>query len=130
FLTTQYLDEADALADRIAVLDRGRIVAEGSAAELKAAVAGRRLVVRTFDTGGFDAVARSAGARVVERDPGLLTLAVAYEGEGAAVRALLDGLDPGRSLIADFSTRTASLDDVFFTLTGHPATPESETTDD
>src|SRR6185437_5215726 len=49
FLTTQYLDEADALADRIAVLDRGRIVAEGSATELKAAVAGRRLVVRTVD---------------------------------------------------------------------------------
>ena len=156
FLTTQYLDEADALADRIAVLDRGRIVAEGSAAELKAAVAGRRLVVRAVDRGAFEAVARVAGAglgtagagsgsagaglgtagaeatggRVVEHDPGLLTLGIACEGEGAAVRALLDELDPDRSRIADFAVRTASLDDVFLTLTGHTSTVESESTDD
>jgi len=130
FLTTQYLDEADALADRIAVLDRGRIVAEGSATELKAAVAGRRLVVRTVDGVAYDAVAQIAGARVVDRDPGLLTLGVACDGEGPAVRDLLDELDPGRERIADFSVRTASLDDVFLTLTGHPATAESETTHD
>jgi ABC-2 type transport system ATP-binding protein len=130
FLTTQYLDEADALADRIAVLDRGRIVAEGSAAELKAAVAGRRLVVRAVDSGAFEAVARAAGGRVVERDSGPLTLDIACEGEGAAVRALLDDLDPDHSRIADFSVRTASLDDVFLTLTGHTATTESESSDD
>jgi ABC-2 type transport system ATP-binding protein len=130
FLTTQYLDEADALADRIAVLDRGRIVAEGSAAELKAAVAGRRLVVRAVDGAACDAVARAAGARVVERNPGLLTLDVACEGEGAAVRALLDELDPDRSRIADFSVRSASLDDVFLTLTGRTATVESESPDE
>jgi len=130
FLTTQYLDEADALADRIAVLDRGRIVAEGSAAELKETVAGRRLVVRAADRAAFDAVARSAGRRAVERDPGLLTLGIACAPEGAAVRALLDELDPDRSRIADFSVRTASLDDVFLTLTGHTATVESESTDD
>src|SRR5690242_7341259 len=94
FLTTQYLDEADALADRIAVLDRGRIVAEGSAAELKETVAGRRLVVRAVDGAAFDVVARSAAGRVVERDPGLLTLGIACDREGAAVRALLDELDP------------------------------------
>ena len=130
FLTTQYLDEADALADRIAVLDRGRIVAEGSAAELKAAVAGRRLVIRVVDGAAFDAVARAAGPRVVERDPGLLTLGVACGGKGAEVRALLDELDADRSRILDFSVRTASLDDVFLTLTGHTATDESESTDD
>jgi ABC-2 type transport system ATP-binding protein len=130
FLTTQNLDEADALADRIAVLDRGRIVAEGSAAELKATVAGRRLVVRAVDGGAFDAVAATAGTRVVERDPGLLTLGVACHGEGAAVRALLDELDPDRDRIAEFSVRTASLDDVFLTLTGHTTTVESESTDD
>ncbi len=130
FLTTQYLDEADALADRIAVLDRGRIVAEGSAAELKETVAGRRLAVRAVDGAAFDVVARSAGERVVDRDPGLLTLGIACDREGAAVRALLDELDPDRSRIADFSVRTASLDDVFLTLTGHTATVESESTDD
>jgi ABC-2 type transport system ATP-binding protein len=130
FLTTQYLDEADALADRIAVLDRGEIVAEGSAAELKAQVAGRRLVVRAVDGSAFDAISVSGGARVVERDRGLLMLGVACEGEGAPVRDLLDELDPGRDRIADFSVRTASLDDVFLTLTGHTATLESESTDD
>ena len=130
FLTTQYLDEADALADRIAVLDRGRVVAEGSAAELKALVAGRRLVVRTVDGAAYDEVARVAGARVVDRDPGLLTLGIACEGEGPALRALLDDVDPDRGRIADFSVRTASLDDAFLTLTGHTATAESESTDD
>jgi len=93
-------------------------------------VAGRRLVVRTVDEDALDAVARSAGARVIERDPGLLSLGIACEGEGAAVRVLLDELDPDRSRIADFSVRTASLDDVFLTLTGHTATVESESTDD
>ncbi len=125
-LTTQYLDEADALADRIGVLDRGQIVAEGSATELKAAVAGRRLVVHVVDVAAFEAVAQVAGSRVVDADLGLLTLDVACDGEGPDVRALLDELDPDRSRITDFSVRTASLDDVFETLTGHTATGESE----
>jgi len=130
FLTTQYLEEADALADRIAVLDRGQIVAEGSAAELKAAVAGLRLVLTCPSTIAFDEVVTRAGDRAVEHDPGLRTLAVACEGTGAAVRALLDELDPDRTRIADFSVRTASLDDAFLTLTGHSANTESESTDD
>ena len=67
---------------------------------------------------------------MVERDSGPLTLDIACEGDGAAVRALLDELDPDHSRIADFSVRTASLDDVFLTLTGHATTVESESTDD
>jgi ABC-2 type transport system ATP-binding protein len=125
FLTTQYLDEADALADRIAVLDRGGIVAEGSAAELKATVAGGRLVVRCVGAEAFDEVLARAGERAVDRDRSLATLAVACDGEGPVVRALLDELDPDRWRIAEFSQRTASLDDVFLTLTGRTA--ESET---
>ena len=126
FLTTQYLEEADALAGRIAVLDRGRVVAEGSASELKAAVAGRRLVVECAGPEAFDAVLRSAGDRVVESDPGLQSIAVGCDEHGAGVRALLDELDPRRDLIADFAVRTASLDDVFMTLTGHATYTESE----
>jgi ABC-2 type transport system ATP-binding protein len=130
FLTTQYLDEADALADRIAVLDRGQIVAEGSAEELKATVAGRRLVVTCVDEEAWAAVTRRAADRAVESEPVERTVAVGCEGGGGAVRALLDDLDPDRTDVADFSVRTASLDDVFLSLTGHAATPESESIDD
>ena len=87
-------------------------------------------MVSAVDGPAFDAIGNAAGARVVQRDPGLLTLGIACEGEGAAVRALLDELDPDRGRIADFSVRTASLDDVFLTLTGHTATDESESNDE
>ena len=128
FLTTQYLEEADALADRIGVLDRGRLVAEGSATELKAAVASRRLVVQCAGPDAFDAVLGRAGERAVDSDRDVRTVALGCDGDGGAVRALLDELDPGRDLIADFAVHTASLDDVFMTLTGQ--TPESESNDD
>jgi ABC-2 type transport system ATP-binding protein len=136
FLTTQYLDEADALADRIAVLDRGRLVAEGSAPELKAAVATRRLVVECDGPAAFHAVLRRAGERALESDLHLRTVALGCDGGSGAVRTLLDELDPGRNLIADFAVQTASLDDVFMTLTGHAAdgatasTPKSVRSDD
>ncbi len=132
FLTTQYLEEADRLAHRIAVLDRGSIVAQGSPSELKSAAGGgRRLALRCTDTTAYQAIDRRAGARAAQRDPFALTMAVIYRGGAAGIRALLDELDPGRDRIADFSIRTATLDDVFMTLTGHEATAlESETTDD
>jgi ABC-2 type transport system ATP-binding protein len=135
-VTTQYLEEADALADRIAVLHRGRVVAEGSAPELKAAVASRRLVVECAGPDAFGAVLRRAGERAIESDRGLQTVALGCDGDGRAVRALLDELDGDRDLIVDFAVHTASLDDVFETLTGHPPdgeagdTPESESHDD
>jgi ABC-2 type transport system ATP-binding protein len=135
-VTTQYLEEADALADRIAVLHRGRVVAEGSAPELKAGVASRRLVVECAGPDAFRAVLRRAGERAIESDRGLRTVALGCDGDGRAVRALLDELDGDRDLIADFAVHTATLDDVFETLTGHTAdgeaggTPESESHDD
>ena len=131
FLTTQYLDEADQLADRIAVLDRGSIVAEGTAAELKATVGGQRLELRCAGGAAYDAIELLAAGRVVRTVPTTLTIAVAYEGGGPGIRTLLDELDPDRDRIAEFSVRTASLDDVFMKLTGHTATdPESEPIDD
>jgi ABC-2 type transport system ATP-binding protein len=130
-LTTQHLEEADSLADRIAVLDRGSIVAEGTATELKATVVGQRLVLRCTDKAAYDAVDRLTGGRAAEPDPSALTIALAYEADARGIRALLDELDPDRSRIAEFSIRSTSLDDVFMTLTGHRATTsESETTDD
>ncbi|MGH2887593.1 MAG: ATP-binding cassette domain-containing protein [Solirubrobacteraceae bacterium] len=129
-LTTQYLDEADRLADRIAVLDHGAIVAEGTAAELKATVGGQRLDVRCANLDAYEAIER-AGGEAAAGDRGALTISIPFEGRAAAIRARLDELDPERERIAEFSVRTASLDDVFMTLTGHAAaTPESESTDD
>ncbi len=126
-LTTQHLEEADHLADRIAVLDGGKIVAEGSAAELKRRVAAERLDLRLVDAASFDRITASLGRRVVLRDRTTLTAGVATDGTAPDVRALLDEIDPERIRIARFSLHTPSLDDVFMTLTGHHATPtESE----
>jgi ABC-2 type transport system ATP-binding protein len=119
FLTTQYLEEADRLADRIAVLDAGQVVAEGTGAELKHRVAARRLDLTCPTQAALDQVSRYLGERVVHRDPVRLTAGVATDGSAAQVRALLDEIDPGRCLIAAFAVRDATLDDVFLTLTGH-----------
>jgi ABC-2 type transport system ATP-binding protein len=129
-LTTQYLDEADHLADHVAVLDHGRIVALGTPDQLKRQVGGRRLEMELADAAGFDAVTGQLGPRAVDPDPSQLSVAVAVEGGAAEVRMLLDQLDPARSRVARFAISDASLDDVFAALTGRrAATPEPETSD-
>jgi ABC-2 type transport system ATP-binding protein len=133
FLTTQYLDEADRLADRVAVIDAGRLVAQGSAAELKAQVAGQRLDLRLVDGVVYEQVRTELGDRALHTDPSQLTVGIATEGGAIEVRGLLDEVDPRRTRIARFALHEASLDDVFFALTGRPAgtvtAPESETAD-
>jgi ABC-2 type transport system ATP-binding protein len=119
FLTTQYLEEADRLADRIAVLDAGQIIAEGTAAELKRKVAAQRLDLTAASRAAFEQLIRHFGDQLMHKDDGNLTLGVPTEGDAAEVRALLDRADPGRDLIAGFRVHSASLDDVFLTLTGH-----------
>lgn len=120
FLTTQYLEEADRLADRIALLDRGRIVAEGSAAELKAMVGGGHVGLRFADAGRLDAAARAlAGAT---RDDDALTLEVPGDGGVPALRAVLDRLDAAAVEAEALTVRTPDLDDVFLSLTGRPPT--------
>jgi len=117
FLTTQYLDEAEQLADTIAVLDRGRIVAEGSARELKQRVGGARLDLQLADASSFDELSEYLGERAVHADRTTLTIGTATDGSAADARALFDELDPDGVRIARFEFRTASLDDVFLTLT-------------
>jgi ABC-2 type transport system ATP-binding protein len=130
FLTTQYLEEADRLADRVAVLDGGRVVAEGTPAELKRQTADQRLDLVFADAEAFEAVARSLAGRVIARDAGERRIGVATDGSAAQVRALLDEVDPGRGTVERFSVHTATLDDVFLALTGHTTTrPEPETAD-
>jgi len=117
FLTTQYLEEAERLAETIAVLDGGRVIAQGTAAELKQRVAAQRLDLTCTNAAAFAEVSRYLGDQASHHDEAGLTLAVPTDGSAAQVRALLDAADPDRALIASFAVHGASLDDVFLTLT-------------
>jgi len=123
FLTTQYLEEADLLAGRIAVVDHGRVVAEGTPAELKRRFGDQRLDLDLADRPGWDAVIAHLGDRVVQRDPARLTVGVTTDGSAAHVRSVLDELDPASTRIRRFSLHSATLDDVFLSLTTTPKEP-------
>jgi len=118
FLTTQYLEEADELADRIALLDHGRLVAEGTADELKRRIPGGHISLRFADADGLESAARILGE--VSRDDEALTLQVPSDGGVKSLRALLDRLDDASIDVDGLSIHTPDLDDVFLTLTGQP----------
>jgi ABC-2 type transport system ATP-binding protein len=127
-LTTQYLDEADQLADRIAVIDHGRVIAEGASADLKAQVGAGKLRVRVHEP-----ARRSEAQRLLETTLGV---PVVLEGDPAGLSAVVDDAELvalalaelTRSGIAvrDFALGQPSLDEVFLALTGHPAEPTTE----
>ncbi|MFI5487058.1 ATP-binding cassette domain-containing protein [Micromonospora echinaurantiaca] len=125
-LTTQYLEEADRLADRVAVLHGGRLAAEGTAAELKRRYGAQRLQLTLRDAASFAAVDRGLGDRVTHRDPARRELEVATDGSAPGIRDLLDEVDPDRRAVSAFTVRSATLDDVFLTLTGRPVTADRE----
>jgi ABC-2 type transport system ATP-binding protein len=126
-LTTQYLEEADRLAGRVAVLSGGRVAAEGTPAELKRRFGDQRLDLTMADAAAFRDIAGRLDGRAVHRDAAGLTIGVATDGSAAHVRDLLDGIDPDRRSVARFTVHRATLDDVFLALTGHAARPEEET---
>lgn len=115
-LTTQYLDEADQLAHRVGVLDGGRIIAEGTPAELKRQVPGGHVEVQFADMARLAEVARDLPGATV--DDISLTLRMANDGV-ASLRRLLDRLDD--ETVTGLTVQTADLDDVFLALTGHAA---------
>jgi len=115
FLTTQYLEEADQLAERIAVLDQGRIVAEGTADQLKRLVPGGHVSLRFTDAGALEAAARAFGD--AGRDDEELTLQVPSDGGVQSLRALLDRLDADEIGVDALAVHTPDLDDVFLALT-------------
>ncbi|WP_305091975.1 ATP-binding cassette domain-containing protein [Prescottella sp. R16] len=114
-LTTQYLDEADELADRIAVLDGGRIVAEGTPDELKRLVPGGHLALRLRDTTQLARVSSALPDAVVDADTA--TLAVPTDGSVRSLRDVLDRIDDPTLSFERFALDTPDLDDVFFALT-------------
>ncbi|MEO3752461.1 ATP-binding cassette domain-containing protein [Streptomyces sp. B6B3] len=119
FLTTQYLDEADELADRIAVLHDGRIAAEGTAEELKRLIPGGHVRLRFADPAAY----QSAASALTEatRDDQALTLQIPSDGSQRELRAILDWLDAESVEADELTVHTPDLDDVFFALTasGH-----------
>ncbi|QKW53281.1 ATP-binding cassette domain-containing protein [Streptomyces buecherae] len=123
FLTTQYLEEADHLADRIAVLDQGRLVAQGTADELKRQIPGTHVRLRFATLHELDAAARALPEAT--RDAQELLLRVPSDGESKSLRALLERLDAHALNAQDFSVHTPDLDDVFLALTGHASTEET-----
>ena len=120
FLTTQQLDEADALADHIALLDHGKVVAAGSPEELKRGIPGAHVRLRFAEVAGLDAAERTLGGAFRHEDT--LTLEVPSDGGATAVRALLNRLGDTADAIDEVSVHTPNLDDVFFALTGRPTT--------
>jgi ABC-2 type transport system ATP-binding protein len=122
-LTTQYLEEADELADRIAVLDRGHIVANGTPEELKRRIPGAHIRLRFADAASLDAAARAL--REATRDDEALVLRVPNEGGIRSLRDVLARLGD-EVAVEDLSIHTPDLDDVFFALTGNPSKEKTQ----
>jgi ABC-2 type transport system ATP-binding protein len=118
FLTTQYLDEADELADDIAVLHQGTIVARGTAGELKKLVPGGLIELTFPDEATRDAAARVLGESHPHAQGEGATLTIATDGTVAQVARVFAGLEQARIEPAEFSQKVATLDDVFLKITG------------
>lgn len=126
-LTTQYLDEADNLADRIAVIDQGRVIAAGTSAELKARVGGERLELRIAGGGDLAAAVRVLkpyGDGEMHVDPNERTVILPLTNGAQRLPAIIRDLDDAGAVLEDLGLRRPTLDDVFLTLTGHKSTAD------
>jgi oleandomycin transport system ATP-binding protein len=125
-LTTQYLDEADQLADDIVVIDHGKVISTGTPDELKARVGGQLLTVRPLDPGHLSTVESVVG-RVVDSTPEVEGPRVlAAVSDPAALPAVVRGLDEAGVVVTELALRSASLNEVFLSLTGRPADEDEQ----
>ncbi|MET1011275.1 MAG: ATP-binding cassette domain-containing protein, partial [Actinomycetota bacterium] len=118
FLTSHYLEEADELADRVAVLDRGRVIAEGTPDELKRLIPGGSVRLELADSERLGAAATAFPDGT--RDEDALTLQIPSDGGAGSLRDVLDRLDAASIDVERVSVHTPDLDEVFLTLTGGP----------
>src|SRR5262245_16710260 len=128
-LTTQYLEEADELADQIAVIDHGRIIARGTADELKSQVGGERIEVVVHDRTAIErgrAILDPQGTGGSTLDEHTRKLTVPSSGGSAALVQVIRDLDEAGIAIDDVALRRPTLDDVFLSLTGHAAEEATE----
>jgi ABC-2 type transport system ATP-binding protein len=127
-LTTQYLDEADRLAGRVVIVDHGRVIAEGTPAELKGR-AGRDVVeVHAHETGDMPRLAETLAPLGVEPprlDAATRRVTVPVDGGTAVISRVVRALDQGGLTVDDIALRRPTLDEVFLTLTGQPLAPDS-----
>jgi ABC-2 type transport system ATP-binding protein len=129
-LTTQYLEEADNLADRVAVIDVGQVIAEGTSDELKNQMGGEVLELHVAEKGETAKAAEiltgvGAGEHVVDLESGLVRVQAGTDGTSVVFEAVRR-LDDARIWVADLALHKPTLDDVFLTLTGHAAEQEAE----
>ncbi|MDQ6885088.1 MAG: ATP-binding cassette domain-containing protein [Candidatus Dormibacteraeota bacterium] len=118
FLTTQYLEEADQLADRIAVLEHGKIIAQGTSTQLKRLVPGGHVNLEFADPAALEAAGRAFSNAKANADA--LTLQVPNDGSPQSLRNVLDELDRRSIAVSNLAIHTPDLDDVFLALTGQP----------
>jgi ABC-2 type transport system ATP-binding protein len=127
FLTTQYLEEADHLADKVAVLDHGKLVAEGTPDQLKRQIPGGQVWLRFAGTTELTAAARVLTGSTPDEEG--LILRVPSDGGNKSLRTLLDRLDEYAIDVEEFTVHMPDLDDVFLALTGHSSVPAESTTE-
>jgi len=128
-LTTQYLDEADQLAGRIAVIDGGKVIAEGTPGELKASLGGQRLLITLAaesDAAAAAAALRPFTPRPISQNEGGQILDLPVTATDGLATEVVRALDAAGVKVTDIAVRGASLDDVFLTLTGHKAEEDTQ----
>ncbi len=129
-LTTQYMEEADQLADEIIVIDNGKVIAEGTATQLKAKVGSDRLEITIAKKGDFKAAATVVGSKNLQLDEERRVLSLATKGGVKDLKIVLDKLEKAKIGVESVELRRPTLDDVFLSLTGHGASAKSDATDE